>query len=235
MVLRPKKMSEKFKMSASTIRNYEAKGLIPPADRSANGYRIYTEQHETYLACIQAMAPAFGMEMTTEVLHCLQRGELDKALWIVKEREVSLYREKARVEKLIKELEVYADGSQAHDLTKRFNINETSLRTGVPKSAIRYWEKVSLITAERDPANDYRQYSEAHLFKIRLIQALQSSVYSKDTVSLKKSIASIDDHNIEHVMKLAEKILIYLNNTNKSQMRGLYYLYKLIRLTDTNR
>jgi DNA-binding transcriptional MerR regulator len=225
-------MAEKFKMSASTIRNYEANGLIPPADRSANGYRIYTEQHEAYLACIQAMAPAFGMEITTEVLHCLQRGELDKALWIVKEREVSLYQEKARVEKLIKELEAYADGSQTHDLKQRFNINEVSIRTGVPKSAIRYWEKVSLITAERDPANDYRQYSEAHLFKIRLIQVLQSFVYSEDTVSLKKSIAAIDDHNIEHVMKLAEKILIYLNNTNRSQLKALYYLYKLIRLTD---
>lgn len=66
--------------SASTLRNYEAKGIIPPAERPANSNRIYTDLHARYLAFIQTMAPAFGKEMTTEVLHCLQQDKPHDAL-----------------------------------------------------------------------------------------------------------------------------------------------------------
>lgn len=229
MGLRPKKLAEKYGLSGSTLRNYEAKGLIPPADRSANGYRMYTERHEAYLACIQAMAAAFGMEVTSEVMHCLGRNELDDALWIVRDREVMLHREKARLDQLVRELKSFSEVSQAYDFNQHFSIHEVSRRTGAPKSAIRYWEKSGLFTTERDPDNEYRLYNEAHLFKIRMIQVLQSSVYSEETVNLKQSIALLDVENIEHAMKLAESIQAHLHKTIKLQMRALYFLYRLIQ------
>ncbi|MFS0855874.1 MerR family transcriptional regulator [Paenibacillus taichungensis] len=230
--MRPKKLANQFRISANTLRNYEAKGLIPPAERSANGYRMYTEQHEAYLACIQAMAPAFGMEVTTEVLHGLQRNELDDALWIVREREVMLHREKGSLDQLVRELNSYADGSQTYEFNQCFRINEVSRRTGVPKSAIRYWEASGLFTTARDSDNQYRLYNEAHLFKIKMIQILQSAVYSEETVILKQSIALVEFQNIEQAMKLAEYIRTYLNKTIKLQMRGLYFLQRLIRSLD---
>lgn len=223
----PKKLADKYKLSANTLRNYEANGLIPPAARSSNGYRIYTQRHDAYLACIQAMTPAFGMEVTSEVLHCIRRNELDDALWIVRDREVMLHRDKVSIDQLIGELKSYAEGSQ--DFNQRFSIHEVSRRTGAPKSAIRYWEKIGLITTERDPDNEYRLYNEAHLFRIRMIQILQSSVYSEETVNLKQSIASLELQNIEHTMKLAESIKTYLHKSIRLQMQGLYYLYRMIQ------
>ncbi|WP_440111635.1 MerR family transcriptional regulator [Paenibacillus sp. QZ-Y1] len=232
MGMRPKKLANKFMISASTLRNYEAKGLIPPAERSANGYRMYTGRHEAYLACIQAMAPAFGMDVTTEVLHGLQRNELDDALWVIREREVKLHQEKASLEQLVEELNSYADEGQVFDLNQRFRIHEVSRRTGVPKSAIRYWEKSGLFTTERNSDNEYRLYNEAHLLKIKMIQILQSSVYSEETVHLKQSIALLEFQNIEQVIKLAEQIRTYLNKTINLQVRGLYFLHRLIRSLD---
>ncbi|WP_339293929.1 MerR family transcriptional regulator [Paenibacillus sp. FSL W7-1279] len=229
MDFRPKKLAEKYGVSSSTLRNYEAKGLIPPAERSSNGYRMYTEHHEAYLACIQAMSAAFGMEVTSEVMHCLGRNELDDALWIVRDREVMLHREKASLDQLVRELKSYSEGSRAHDFNQYFSIHEVSRRTGVPKSAIRYWEQSGLFTAKRDPDNEYRLYNEAHLFKIRMIQVLQSSVYSEETVYLKQSIAGLELENIEHAMKLTERIQAYLHKTIKLQMRALYFLYRLIK------
>lgn len=228
MDFRPKKLAEKYGLSANTLRNYEAKGLIPPADRSANGYRIYTERHEAYLACIQAMASAFGMEVTSEVMHCLGRNELDEALWIVRDKEVMLHREKASLDQLVRELKSYSEGKQAYDFKQQFSIDEVSRRTGAPKSAIRYWEKIGLFTAERDPDNEYRLYHEAHLFKIRMIQVLQSSVYSEETVNLKRSIAIMELENIEHAMRISENIRAYLHKTIQLQMRAVYFLYRLI-------
>lgn len=226
--MRPKKTAEKFKMSASTLRNYEAKGLIPPAERSSNGYRKYTIQHEMYLACIQAMAPAFGMEVTTEVLHSLQRGEWDNALWIVREKEVTLYEEKKKVKQLKRELEEYSVTGQGFSTEERFSIHDVSLQTGVQKSAIRYWEKDGFFTAGRNPENNYRLYNEADLVKITFIQVLQSCVYSEDTVALKQSIKMLDQHNLEEVSKLADQVLTYLNKTIRSQMRAISHLYQLV-------
>ncbi|MGG4107493.1 MerR family DNA-binding transcriptional regulator [Paenibacillus lautus] len=229
MGLRPKKLAEKYGLSSSTLRNYEAKGLLPPAARSSNGYRMYTERHEAYLACIQAMAAAFGMEVTSEVIHSLRRNELDDALWIIRDREVMLHREKASLDQLVRELKSYSEGSRDHDFNHHFSIQEVSRRTGAPKSAIRYWEQSGLFTAKRDPDNDYRLYNEAHLFKIRMFQVLQSAVYSEETVNLKQSIARLDLENIEHAMKLSESIQAYLHKTIKLQMRAHYFLYRLIK------
>lgn len=226
--LRPKKTAEKFKMSASTLRNYEAKGLIPPAERSPNGYRKYTLQHELYLACIQAMAPAFGMEVTTVVLHSLLRSEWDKALWIVREKEVILYEEKKKVEQLKKELEEYFNTGQGFSNEKRFSIHEVSSQTGVQKTAIRYWEKDGFFTAERNPENDYRLYNETDLVKIKFIQVLQNCVYSEDTVALKQSIKMLDQYNVEEISKLADQVITYLNKTIRSQMQAMAPLCELV-------
>ncbi|WP_127589999.1 MerR family transcriptional regulator [Paenibacillus lautus] len=231
MSFRPKRLAEKYGLSSSTLRNYEAKGLIPPADRSSNGYRMYTERHEAYLACIQAMAAAFGMEVTSEVMHCLGRNELDDALWIIRDREVMLHREKVSLDQLVRELKSCSEGSRANDGNQYFSIHEVSRRTGAPKSAIRYWEQSGLFTAKRDPDNDYRLYNESHLFKIRMIQVLQSSVYSEETVNLKQSIARLELENIEHAMKLSESIQAYLHKTIKLQARAIYFLYRLIQTT----
>ncbi len=216
-------------MSANTLRNYEVKGLIPPAERSSNGYRMYSEQHEDFLACIQAMSPAFGMEVTTKVLHCLQRNEIDDALWTIREREVLLYRKKASLDQLVIELKSIGEGHQACDFSQRLSIHEVSSRTGTPKSTIRYWEQSGLFSTQRNPDNGYRLYSEADLLKIRMIQLMQNCVYSEEAVNLKMSIALLEMQNIEHAMKLADCIRVYLNNTIKLQMQALCYLYRLIQ------
>lgn len=229
MGFRPKKLAEKYKLSANTLRNYETKGLIPPADRSSNGYRMYTDLHEHYLACIQAMAPAFGMEVTAKVMHCLQCNKIDDALWIAREREVMLFREKESLDQLASELISYAEGHAVYDANQRFSIHEASRRTGAPKSAIRYWEKSSQFSAERDPDNGYRLYNEGELIKIRMFQLMQSSVYSEETVNLKRSIALLELHNFDHAMQLSESIRDYLNHTIKLQARGVYFLYRLIQ------
>lgn len=228
--MRPKKMAAKFMISASTIRNYEAKGLIPPAERSSNGYRIYTDQHAAYLSCIQAMAPAFGMEVTAEVLRCLHQDKPQDAMWIIREREVALYEEKEKLERLIQDFRIYASENKSPYAEETYTINEASELTQVPKSAIRYWEQAGYITADRDPDNRYRRYNGSHLLKIRLIQVLQSSVYSEDTVNFKQSISATDHTDLQGGMYVAENVRTYLDKIIESQMCGVSYLHQLISL-----
>lgn len=229
--MRPKKMAERFMISTSTIRNYEAKGLIPPAERSLNGYRIYTDQHAAYLSCIQAMAPAFGMEVTTEVLHCLLQGKPQDAMWIVREQEIALYEIKEKLEKLIEDIRIYSNGNKSLYGEEPFTINKASELTLVPKSAIRYWEQAGYVGADRDSDNHYRLYKGSHLLKIRLLQMLQNSVYSEDIVNFKQSIAAAEHTDLQGVVNVAENIRAYLDKILGSQMCGIAYLYKLIQYT----
>lgn len=231
MTTSPKKMAAKFMISASTIRNYEAKGLIPPAERSSNGYRIYTDQHAAYLSCIQAIVPAFGMEVTAEVLRCLQQDKPIEAMWIIREKEVALYETKETLERLIQDIRIYANENKSPYAEKPFTINEASELTQVPKSAIRYWEQAGYVTADRDPENRYRRYSGSHLIKIRLMQMLQSSEYSEDTVNFKQSIAAVEHTNLQGVMNVAENVRTYLDKIIESQMCGISYIHQLIQFT----
>jgi len=231
LMMRPKKMAAKFMISASTIRNYEAKGLIPPAERSSNGYRIYTDQHAAYLSCIQAMAPAFGMEVTAEVLRCLHQDKPQDAMWIIRKKEVALYEEREKLERLIQDIRISANKNKTPYAEESYTINEVSELTQVPKSAIRYWEQAGYVTAERDPDNRYRRYSGSHLLKIRLIQVLQSSVYSEDTVNFKQSIATAEHTDLQGIMNVAQHVRTYLDKIIESQMCGISYLHQLIQFT----
>ncbi|MBD8499590.1 MerR family transcriptional regulator [Paenibacillus arenosi] len=234
MTIRPKELASKYMISTSTLRNYEAKGLIPPAERSANGYRVYTDLHEAYLACIQAMAPAFGMEVTTEVLNLLHLEQPYDALWVVREQEVALYKEKTKVEKLIEDIQRYMKESPSVHNDNWFSINEVSEMTQVSKTAIRYWEHAGYVKPDRAPTNRYRQYSESHLLKIRLLQVLQNSVYSEETVHFKQAIALVEYTDLPRIVQLAENIRAYFSQIIESQMRGISFLYPLTQLTQTS-
>ncbi|WP_042168140.1 MerR family DNA-binding transcriptional regulator [Paenibacillus gorillae] len=229
--MRPKKLAEKFRISASTIRNYEAKGLIPPAERSPNGFRIYTELHAAYLSCIQAMAQPFGMEVTAEVLRCLHQDKPQYAMWIIRKKEIALYEEKEKLERLIEDIRSYSIENKASCAEELFTINEASELTQIPKSAIRYWDQAGYVMADRDPTNRYRRYSGSHLLKIRLIQMLQSSVYSEDTVNFRQSIAATKHTDLEGIVNVAENIRGYLDRILESQMLGISNLYELIQFT----
>ncbi|WP_337100543.1 MerR family transcriptional regulator [Paenibacillus sp. YIM B09110] len=96
-------------------------------------------------------------------------------MWIIRKKEVALYEEKKKLERLNQDIRIYANENKSAYAEEPFNINEVSELTQVPKSTIRYWEQAGYVTADRDPDNRYRRYSGSHLLKIRLIQVLQSS------------------------------------------------------------
>lgn len=232
MNLRPIDIARKLKLSTSALRNYETNGLVPPTQRSSSGYRIYTEEHIAYFECIQAMAPGFGMDVTSEVLRKIQLKEVDAALWLVNDRQADLHRDKTLAERNIQILETQElDTSFDSDSKKEWmTIGEVSAETSIPSSAIRHWEKVGLITSSRDPENGYRLFSRSQMRKILLLRALRPAVYSVDLVDLKQAIAEMNVHDVEHAKKIAQDTLNYLVKINKEQLRGMSYLYRLCRL-----
>src|SRR5258708_1611206 len=63
------------------------------------------------------------------------------------------------------------------------HIREMSERTSVPASSLRYYEKLGLITSERETSGSQRRYSKSTFYKIILITLAQSAGFNLDEIA----------------------------------------------------
>lgn len=107
-------VSEKYNISADTLRYYEKIGLIPPVNRRASGVRDYTEQDCNWVEFIKCMrAAGLSIETLTEYVSLFSKG--DKSLQqrknlLLKERELLKFRiqsQQAVLKRLNKKIELY--------------------------------------------------------------------------------------------------------------------------------
>ena len=109
-------------------------------------------------------------------------------------------------------------------------IGEVAKETGVAPSAIRHWERSALIEVARNDENGYRRFSPTQIRQILIIGTLRKAVWSLDII--KRVIKELDHNNLEQARRIARDSLQYLNNLNRSRMRGIRFLYRLIELAD---
>jgi MerR family transcriptional regulator, redox-sensitive transcriptional activator SoxR len=68
----------------------------------------------------------------------------------------------------------------AHEL---INIREMSKRSSVPAATLRYYEKLGLITSERETRGSHRRYSGATLHRITYITLAQRAGFSLEEIA----------------------------------------------------
>ncbi|KHF41253.1 MerR family DNA-binding transcriptional regulator [Halalkalibacter okhensis] len=220
--MRPIDIARKLQISTSTLRSYEARGIVPSPQRSSSGYRLYTDEHLAYFECILAMSPGFGMDITSAVLKKIQLGELDSALWIINKAQVGNYEDKATIQQTI----VFLD----HLPSKRMmTIGEVATETNVPPSTIRYWEKEGYLTSIREGENNYRLYDMFQLLKVLLMKSMQNEVYSEESVRIKNTMKKLDLHDIQRMKQLISIIQEKVNKRNHMQLQGLAFLDQLCK------
>ncbi|MBN2910975.1 MerR family transcriptional regulator [Polycladomyces sp. WAk] len=231
MKIRPIDIARKLNISTSTLRRYESWGIVPPSERAANGYRMYTEEHVAYFECIWAMLPGFGRSITKEVLRKVQRKEVDDALWLVNKQQARIHQDKTMAEKTVRILEnEELDNFEPEGKRKWMTIGEVSALTGVSSSAIRHWEKEGLISLPRDQTNGYRRFHRNQIRQIQMIRILRSANYPLEVI--RQVIKELGHNHIEVARRFARDSLEKLNSINRNQMRGIYYLYRLLSLLE---
>ncbi|WP_303448281.1 MerR family transcriptional regulator [Oceanobacillus profundus] len=225
-MIKPIEIAKKLGISTSALRHYESWGIVPPPERSANGYRIYTEEHVAYFECIRAMNSGFGMHLIRQIMPLIQENKLTEALWIVNEAQAKQHQEKLKAEQALQALELEELEHFSTRLTKEFySIREVADKIDVPTSTLRHWEKEKLITPKRDPENGYRIYSRSDIRKLLIIRTIRSAVFYLDIV--RDVVNEIDHDNLAHARKLAKDSLVYMDYLIMERLRGGYYLYKL--------
>ncbi|SFJ66454.1 MerR family transcriptional regulator [Thermoflavimicrobium dichotomicum] len=229
MNIRPIDIARKLNISTSALRRYEKWGIVPPAERAANGYRMYTEEHVAYFECFRAMLPGFGMKITKEVLRKVQRKEVEDALWIVNQEQARLHQDKTMAEKTVRILEnEELDKFELGGNRKWMTIGEVSAFTGASSSAIRHWEKEGLISLPRDQENGYRKFNRTQIRQIQMIRILRSANYPLEVI--RQVLKEFGHNQIEVARRFARDSLDKLNYINRNQVRGIYYLYRLCSL-----
>lgn len=229
MELRPIDIAKKLDVGTSALRHYEEWGIVPPAKRKPNGYRVYTEVHEAYFQCIRAMYHGYGMATVRKIMPMIQQKRFTEALWEVNQVQADLFKRK---QEALEALEILKPDNMESFLNKKkkkwYTIGEVEEAIQVPATTIRHWEKEGLITPKRNPENGYRIFAREDIKELIIIRTIQSSVYFLDTV--KDILQKIDRKSISEIRKILLDSLVYMDYQIEQQLRGSYYLYKLIEL-----
>jgi DNA-binding transcriptional MerR regulator len=96
--MKPIDLAREHGLAPQTVRNHERDGILPPADRTAGGHRVYTPLHAAALRAFRSLAAAHGHATAREVLHAANRGDVDAALRAVEAAQARLARDRATLD-----------------------------------------------------------------------------------------------------------------------------------------
>jgi DNA-binding transcriptional MerR regulator len=174
-------------ISVQQVRNYEANGLIPQAQRSPSGYRLYTQQHLAALKTVKSMVRGYGWPRTSAIMQALHRGDLSAALATIDERHAELASKRFQVEQTLSALRTLAAGSASKPGSshpQRFRVGEAAKQVGVHVSALHFWEQQGLLHPVREQHSRYRLYDEHQMRRLRVVVLLRDAGYPISVIQL---------------------------------------------------
>jgi DNA-binding transcriptional MerR regulator len=183
--LRTRDLALAVHISVQQVRNYEASGLIPNAQRSPNGYRLYTQQHLAALKTMKSMVRGYGGSRTPAIMQALHRGDLSAALAIIDTRHAELASKRLQVEQTLTALRALAAQSaqlQGPHHPQRFRVGEAAKQVGVRVSALHFWEQHGLLQPLRDQSSHYRLYDAQQMLRLRVVVLLREAGYDFNTI-----------------------------------------------------
>jgi DNA-binding transcriptional MerR regulator len=176
--LRPIDLAREHGLSAQAVRNYEEQGILPDAERTPHGYRVYTPLHARALRTFVALVPAYGHQTAAEIMRALNTDDIDTALAFLDEGHAQLLQDRqtlAAVDTALRDLA--SSESQAPPQSGVIFIGGLARQLGIGPATLRKWEKAGLLHPRRDPETGYRVYAPADIRDARLAHQLRRGGY----------------------------------------------------------
>lgn len=168
--LRPVDLARAHGLSAQAVRNYEAAGILPAAERTPHGHRVYTPLHAAALRAFLALARGHGHGQAASIMRAANRDAVDEALRLVDESHAQLVDDRRTlhaVEAAVADLEPVP-----HEPGDVF-VGALSRRLGIRPATLRKWERAGVVRPSRDPATGYRRYGAADVRDVLLAHQLR--------------------------------------------------------------
>ncbi|MGC7100914.1 MerR family transcriptional regulator [Amycolatopsis lurida] len=164
--------------SVQQVRNLERDGVLPPAARTASGYRLYREVHVLSVLAYRALAAGTGpveakkimRAAHTEPSDALARLDAAHARLHTERMDLRLAEEAAEAISAEPILEVSAADAMS--------VSELATALGVRPSTLRHWDAEGLVVPDRDEARGARRmYSPAQVRDARIVHQLRGAGY----------------------------------------------------------
>ncbi|MFF9143871.1 MerR family DNA-binding transcriptional regulator [Streptomyces sp. NPDC014861] len=186
--LRPVDLAQEHGISPQTVRNYERDGFLPPAERTATGYRRYTDRHAAALRAYLAVVPAHGYAEGGTIMRAMTEGRLDDALAAVDRSHAELLRDRGTLDavgEVLAHLRKRAGGSawRAPRSTQPFSSGELAHRLGVSVATIRKWEQAGVLVPGRRPDTNHRTYDADDVRDAELAHFLRRGRYPLELIA----------------------------------------------------
>ncbi|WP_229401574.1 TioE family transcriptional regulator [Micromonospora okii] len=172
--LRPVDLARSHGLSTQAVRNYEAAGILPVAERSPHGYRAYTPLHAQALCAFLALVPGHGHPTAAEIMRAVNRGAVEDALRRVDESHAQLLDDRRTFQAVEDAL-----GGLAPVAAERGDtfVGPLARRLGVRPATLRAWERAGLVRPGRDRRTGYRVYGAADVRDALLVHQLRRGGY----------------------------------------------------------
>jgi DNA-binding transcriptional MerR regulator len=166
-------------ISVQQVRNYVELGVLPPVERTANGYRVFTSEHADALVVARRMAEGHGWTCTRAIMHAVHEGDIESALAALDRSHAELDRERADIDKVLSAFEtVVTSPTSGGPVARRgIRIGEVADAVGVRTSSLRLWEGRGLLRPGREKGTGYRVYDESEFHKARVVALLRRGNY----------------------------------------------------------
>ncbi|MFF4490616.1 TioE family transcriptional regulator [Streptomyces sp. NPDC001544] len=178
--LRPVDLARGHGLSTQAIRNYEAAGILPGAERTPHGYRTYTPLHAQALRAFLALVPGHGHRTATLIMQSVNRGTTEDALRLIDESHAQLLDDRRTLQAVERALHDLHPVPQERGDTF---VGPLARRLGIRPATLRTWERAGLIQPRRDPRTGYRVYGAADVRDALLVHQLRRGGYLLEQIA----------------------------------------------------
>jgi DNA-binding transcriptional MerR regulator len=183
--LRPVDLARGHGLSTQAVRNYGEAGILPAAERTPHGYRVYTPLHAAALDAFLALVPGHGHATAASILCAVNQGDTDTAFRLIDEGHAQLLDDRRTlqaVEDALRELDPAAAPEPGPGSGHTF-IGPLAHQLGIRPATLRKWERAGLVSPRRDSRTGYRVYDGADVRDARLAHQLRRGGYLLDQIA----------------------------------------------------
>ncbi|MFB9238254.1 MerR family transcriptional regulator [Plantactinospora siamensis] len=173
-------LARRYGLSTQAVRNYEAAGILPDAERSPHGYRSYTPLHAQALRAFLALVPAHGHQAAASIMRAVNRDGTEEALRLIDSSHVQLLEDRRTLQAVEAALRELSPAPQARGDTF---VGPLARRLGIRPATLRKWERAGLVRPHRDPQTGYRVFGAADVRDAALVHQLRRGGYRLDQIA----------------------------------------------------
>jgi DNA-binding transcriptional MerR regulator len=164
--------------SVQQVRNLERDGVLPPATRTAKGYRIHGEIHLQSALAYRALAAGTGPTEAKKIVRAAHGSPLSQLLSLLDAAHARLDAERTELRQAEEAARaISSEPIEEVHASDSMSVSELAAALGVRPSTLRHWDAEDVVVPDRDPVRGTRRYTPAQVRDARIVHQLRKAGY----------------------------------------------------------